>query len=40
MRERDTYKSKTHETPKQCMHTLKGLYPCAKCEQEDKKERL
>ena len=40
MRERCTYKSKTHETPKQWMHTLKGPYLGAKCEQGDKKEML
>ena len=40
MRERCTYRSKTHETPKQCMHTLKGPYPDVKSDQDNKKERL
>ena len=40
MRERCTYRSKTHETPKQCMHTLKGPYPDVKNDQDNKKERL
>ena len=30
MRERCTHKPKAHETPKQCMHTLKDSYPGAK----------
>ena len=40
MRERCTCRSKTHETPKQCVHTLKDSYPNVKSEQGNKKERL
>ena len=30
MKERCTCRPKAHETPKQCMHTLKDSYPGAK----------
>ena len=37
MRERCTYRSKTHETPKQCIHMLESPYSGVKSEQDSKK---